>query len=53
MDMPAPIALRTDALTRRFGSHAAVDGVSLAVARGEVFGLLGRNGAGKSRITPR
>lgn len=41
-------ALRTEGLTRRFGSHTVVDNVSLSVAEGEVFGLLGRNGAGKS-----
>lgn len=35
-------------LTRRFGSFVAVDDVSFTVARGEVFGLLGANGAGKS-----
>jgi ABC-2 type transport system ATP-binding protein len=35
-------------LTRRFGSFTAVDDVSFTVARGEIFGLLGANGAGKS-----
>ncbi len=35
-------------LTRRFGTFTAVDDVSFAVARGEIFGLLGANGAGKS-----
>jgi ABC-2 type transport system ATP-binding protein len=38
----------TQALTRRFGSLTAVDALTLEVRRGEVFGLLGRNGAGKS-----
>jgi ABC-2 type transport system ATP-binding protein len=38
----------THALTRRFGSLTAVDALTLEVRRGEVFGLLGRNGAGKS-----
>ena len=33
---------------RRFGRFYAVDGVSFAVRRGEIFGLLGANGAGKS-----
>jgi ABC-2 type transport system ATP-binding protein len=38
----------TKALTRHFGSLTAVDALTLEVGRGEVFGLLGRNGAGKS-----
>jgi ABC-2 type transport system ATP-binding protein len=37
-----------DHLTRRFGAFVAVNDVSFRVARGEVFGLLGANGAGKS-----
>jgi drug efflux transport system ATP-binding protein len=35
-------------LTRRFHSFVAVNDVSFTVARGEIFGLLGANGAGKS-----
>ena len=35
-------------LTKRYGRLAAVDGVSLTVHRGEVFGFLGPNGAGKT-----
>ena len=35
-------------LTRRFGDFIAVNDVSFSVARGEIFGLLGANGAGKS-----
>ena len=35
-------------LTRTFGDLIAVDGISLAVSKGEVFGFLGPNGAGKS-----
>jgi ABC-2 type transport system ATP-binding protein len=43
-------ALRTQALTRRFGTHTVVDALDLVVPEGEVFGLLGRNGAGKSTL---
>lgn len=35
-------------LTRRFGEFTAVDRISFAVSRGEIFGFLGANGAGKT-----
>jgi ABC-2 type transport system ATP-binding protein len=35
-------------LTKRYGHFAAVDSLSLEVARGEIFGFLGPNGAGKT-----
>lgn len=37
-----------DGLTRRFGDVVAVDGLSLKVYPGEIFGFLGHNGAGKT-----
>jgi lipooligosaccharide transport system ATP-binding protein len=37
-------------LTRRYGRHTAVDGVSFEVRRGECWGLLGPNGAGKTTL---
>lgn len=43
-------AIRTTALTRRFGPLTAVDHVELQVPRGAIFGLLGANGAGKSTL---
>ncbi len=35
-------------LTKKFGSFKAVDNISLAVGKGEIFGFLGPNGAGKT-----
>ena len=37
-------------LTRTFGDLIAVDGISLAVSKGAVFGFLGPNGAGKTSL---
>jgi ABC-2 type transport system ATP-binding protein len=45
---PAPPAIETRDLTRRFGDFTAVDRISISVAQGEVFGFLGANGAGKT-----
>ena len=45
--MSEPI-LSCDGLRKVYGEHEAVKGVSLQIARGEVFGLLGPNGAGKT-----
>ena len=42
------MAIRTEQLTRRFGSLAAVDSIDLRVEVGQFFGFLGPNGAGKS-----
>ena len=44
------IVLQAAALTRTFGDLTAVDGVTLTIYRGEIFGLIGPNGAGKSTL---
>jgi len=43
-----PVAIQARGLSRNFGAFAAVSYVDLEVRRGEVFGLLGANGAGKT-----
>ena len=48
--MSTDIAVRTDALTRRFGELVAVNNVNLTVEAGQFFGFLGPNGAGKSTM---
>jgi ABC-type multidrug transport system ATPase subunit len=41
-------AIRTEALTKRYGGLVAVDGVDLRVDQGDLFGFLGPNGSGKT-----
>ena len=44
----SPTALRLSGLMKRYGDLTAVDGLSLEIRRGEIFGCLGPNGAGKT-----
>ena len=58
MQAPPPLAVSVSGsvsagvaiqdLTKSFGDAVAVDGISLSVAPGEIYGLLGPNGAGKT-----
>ena len=48
-DDPA-LAIETRQLVRQYGSLRAVDGVDLAVRKGEIYGFLGPNGAGKTTV---
>lgn len=40
--------LHTNALTKKYGRHKAVDNVSIHIKKGAVYGFIGRNGAGKT-----
>jgi ABC-2 type transport system ATP-binding protein len=44
----AAAAIRTEALSKRYGGTLALDALDLTVKRGEVYGYLGPNGAGKT-----
>jgi len=46
----ADFAIETSDLKKSFGSTLAVDGVSLGVKRGELFGIIGPDGAGKTTL---
>ncbi|HQZ15757.1 MAG TPA: ABC transporter ATP-binding protein [Vicinamibacteria bacterium] len=43
-----PAVIEVDHLVKRFGAFTSIDDLSLSVRQGEVFGLLGSNGAGKT-----
>ncbi len=47
-DRQKPALLRVDNLAKHYGAIRAVDGISMTVTRGEIVGLIGPNGCGKS-----
>ena len=46
--MTSDLVIQTNGLTKRFGEVVAVDGLSMEVRRGHIYGLLGPNGSGKT-----
>ncbi|HEY0895877.1 MAG TPA: ABC transporter ATP-binding protein, partial [Sphingobacteriaceae bacterium] len=46
--MPEQQVITAEGLTKRFGNFTAVDEITFSVKRGEIFGFLGANGAGKT-----
>ena len=44
------LVIQTESLTKRYGRVLAVDGLTLNVPRGRIFGLLGPNGSGKTTL---
>lgn len=46
--MSEQVVIRTQGLTKLYGDFVAVDSLNLAINRGEVYGLLGPNGSGKT-----
>lgn len=48
MEMGAEYVLRTYDLAKTFGRHRAVDNVSMNVRKGDIYGFIGKNGAGKT-----
>src|SRR5437899_2343992 len=49
-DLMATTVLEIERLTKRFGGVTAVDGVSLRLEAGRIYGLIGPNGAGKTPL---
>src|SRR5258708_2089488 len=45
---PAPVAIRTEELAKRYGRIEALAGLTMSIPAGDVFGFLGPNGAGKT-----
>jgi ABC-2 type transport system ATP-binding protein len=49
-ELKGALAINADKLTKQFGAFSAVKAVSVQVKYGEIYGLLGANGAGKTTM---
>ncbi len=48
--MVKELAIRTSGLYKQFDKHIAVNNLDLEIGEGEVYGLIGHNGAGKTSL---
>lgn len=48
--MPTPAPLEIDAISKSYGSHQVLNGISFELKPGEIFGLVGLNGIGKTTL---
>lgn len=44
------LVLQTNGLTKKYGEKIAVDNVNMNIAKGDIYGIIGKNGAGKTTI---
>ncbi len=44
------LVLQTNSLTKKYGKQIAVNRVNLNIEKGDIYGLIGKNGAGKTTI---
>ena len=44
------VLVETNNLTKWYGKHKVINSLNLSVKKGEIYGLIGRNGAGKTTI---
>lgn len=42
--------LKTDALTKKYGKYRALDGLTMSIPKGTIYGFVGKNGAGKTTL---
>lgn len=50
MNEKSPVILSLDRISKRYGEKVVLDDISFNISKGEIVGLLGRNGAGKTTI---
>lgn len=42
--------LQTTALTKKYGKYKALDGLTMSIPKGTIYGFVGKNGAGKTTL---